>query len=72
MEHFFCQNCNSEKLTTISGKCSDLFWYRNEWNGYEHDGYVVLKEINDGEDYISFTFCRDCGQIQGDWKVGKK
>ena len=66
-----CQRCDSERLTTISAKCRDMCWCRDEWNGYEHDGYVKIKEIGgepDGGDYVDFTFCRDCGQIQGEWK----
>ena len=70
MDQSKCQRCGSEKVTTISGKCSDMFWFRDEWNKIEYDGYVKIKEIcQDGdEDYIDFTFCRKCGQIQGEWE----
>lgn len=64
-----CQTCGSEKLCKISAKCSDQFYYRNLWSGHEYDGYVPLAlGIGDSYgDYVEFAFCRDCGQIQGDW-----
>lgn len=73
MNNSKCQRCDSTKITTISAKCSDRFWYRNEWNDVEQDGYVTIKEISqdDNEDYVDFTFCRKCGQIQGKWEVKK-
>lgn len=62
-------------LSSISAKCSDLFSCVDLWRTYDYCGYPhkVCPEISDQYgDYVEFTYCRDCGQIQGKWKVGNK
>jgi len=71
----FCQNpeCQSDRLLKISGKTSDLFWARDARTGREHDGYVPMTigiaGRDDAGDYIAFTYCLECGQIQGKFPV---
>lgn len=57
-----CIKCKSDRIVSISGKCSDCFtlFYKDK----EYDGYVVENiGIGDG-DYIEFNYCLECGMIQ--------
>lgn len=64
-----CQSCGSDKLCAISAKCSDCFSYTNLWSGKEYDGYVPFPLKIGGGDYVRFTYCRDCGQIQEKFEI---
>jgi len=70
-----CKRCDSVKLTSVSGKTSDLCSTRDLDTGTETDGYTNenprLKRIEEWGDYLTFTFCADCGQIQEMFKRGK-
>ena len=60
-----CQKCKAVSLVSISSKSSDLNFFRHLHR--EHDGYV-LRDMGIGSgDYVEFTFCVNCGQIQGNW-----
>jgi hypothetical protein len=39
--------------------------FNAEINGAEHDGYVPEDLGIGGGDYVQFSYCLDCGQIQG-------
>lgn len=61
-----CQRCNgTKKLYSISAKCSDLYSHTHI-GGNSYDGYVP-DWIGEYGDYVSFTICRHCGQVQGSW-----
>jgi hypothetical protein len=61
-----CQRCKgTKKLYQVSAKCSDKY-YHNHIDGKEYDGYVP-DWIGEYGDYVSFTICRHCGQVQGEW-----
>jgi hypothetical protein len=61
-----CDKCGSERVLSISAKCSDQF--SANYCGYDYTGYVLEGiGIDDGEDYINFDFCLECGQLQGTW-----
>lgn len=63
-----CQRCQSNRILEVNGKTSDCC-YMN-FNGQDHDGYVVDGlNIDDGSDYLTFSLCLECGQIQGKWPV---
>lgn len=62
-----CQKCNSEKLASVGAKCSDLCNF--ETTGFEHHGYVPEGFGIGGRDYVDFTYCLDCGQIQGKFPI---
>jgi len=63
-----CQSCKADRVISVSAKCSDLFWMR--WpKGKEQDGYVPRFLGIGGGDYVEFSYCLDCGQIQGKWPV---
>ena len=63
-----CKRCKSTKLTSVSGKTADLCNTTDLDTGNETDGYTNenprLKKIEEYGDYLRFTFCADCGQIQ--------
>ena len=58
-----CGSCDSERLLSITGKCSDCF--NAQTKDAEHEGYVPTYLGIGGGDYIQFTYCLDCGSIQG-------
>ena len=70
-----CKRCGSEKLTSVSGKTSDLCSTCDLDTGEETDGYADenprLDRIQEYGDYLTFTFCADCGQIQEMFKAVK-
>lgn len=70
-----CQRCRHTCIAAVTGKTSDLFGFR--WpGGKEHVGYVLphaligLREGDASNDYMNFSYCLVCGQIQGKWPVG--
>jgi hypothetical protein len=72
-----CQACHSAKIASVSGKCSDLF--SANFQGGEYEGYVPSDIGIGGDDYLEFSYCLTCGQIQGtfpvtlpDWPVPKR
>lgn len=58
-----CKNCKSERIATISAKCSDLC--RVEMGGNEHEGYVPGDMGVGGGVYVRIALCLACGQVQG-------
>lgn len=70
-----CQRCGHTCIAAVTGKTSDLFGFR--WpGGKEHVGYVLphkligLREGDASNDYMNFSYCLVCGQIQGKWPAG--
>ena len=64
MQH--CKSCGgTAKLYQITAKCSDRYSHQHI-GGKDYDGYVP-DWIGEYGDYVSFTLCRHCGHIQGDW-----
>jgi len=68
-----CQRCGgTSKLYNVQAKCSDRFISQHV-GGKEHMGYVpdwiggYGKGDDAGGDYVCFTICRGCGQMQGQW-----
>lgn len=62
-----CQQCKgTAKLYQISAKCSDMYSPTHVGKGTQYDGYVP-DWIGEFGDYVRFTICRHCGQVQGAW-----
>jgi len=62
-----CQRCDGQaKLYSVYAKCSDRYSHVNVKSGKSYDGYVP-DWIGEYGDYVSFTICRHCGQMQGQW-----
>ena len=62
-----CQRCNSDRVLEVNSKSSDC-------NGFtisdkEYIGYVRSDLKIGGGDYIEFSYCLDCGQIQGEFPI---
>jgi hypothetical protein len=64
-----CQTCKSKNLVCINGKSSDLNEIEEVNGSYHTVGYLPNIANVCGGDYIEFTFCLDCGQIQGKFPV---
>ena len=60
-----CTTCESTRLASIRGKTSDRFYAVDAQSGHEHEGYVPGDLGIGCVDYIRFTYCLQCGQIQG-------
>jgi ribosomal protein L32 len=62
-----CQRCKSERVLSVSAKCSDLchcYFMEHEKDGYAPDLWAV-----GGGDYIEYDVCLDCGQMQGEFPI---
>jgi len=62
-----CQRCNSTRLLDVSAKASDCVSLRS--GEYEHHGEMPDDVNLGGGDYVRFTVCLDCGQIQGEYPL---
>lgn len=58
-----CEHCHSERVMKIDAKSSDLNFI--EYGVAEHQGYVPNDIGIGGGDYVRFSWCLDCGKIQG-------
>lgn len=58
-----CQRCQSERVAKAGAKCSDMFSV--SLGETEHQGYVPGDLGIGGGDYVEFSYCLDCGQLQG-------
>jgi hypothetical protein len=58
-----CRNCQSERVADVSAKCSDCC--NVSIGAAEEDGYVPRDIGIGGGDYINFSYCLECGQLQG-------
>lgn len=58
-----CQKCLSERVAYICAKCSDNGSCKID--GQENNGYVLGDMGIGGGDYVEFSWCLECGQIQG-------
>lgn len=59
-----CQRCSSIRVARVCAKCSDMCSVSiNKTN--EVDGCVPEDIGIGGGDYVEFSWCLDCGQIQG-------
>lgn len=62
-----CQNCGSERIGKVSAKCSDACHYRL---GELELSYYVPSDLGiGGGDYVEFSYCLDCGQMQGEFPI---
>ena len=60
-----CQKCNDDHVIDVMAKCNDLCNISNSMS--EYNGYVPSKIGIGKGDYIDFSYCPNCGQIQGDF-----
>lgn len=62
-----CQRCKSERIMSINAKCSDLCFA--SIGEHEQSDYPPEDVGIGGGDYVEFSYCLNCGQIQGDFPV---
>lgn len=55
--------CGSERIAEVSGKCSDQCSI--QLGDFSRDDYVPSDMGIGGGDYLNFSYCLDCGRIQG-------
>lgn len=63
-----CSKCGGNNLVRVSGKTSDMCFIQYG-DGKSHEGYVPGGLNIGGGDYLRFSFCADCGTIQGEFPV---
>lgn len=61
--------CGSERIASVSAKCSDCCCVKYSPEDEYKDGYVPSDMGIGGGDYVEFEWCLDCGLIQGDFPV---
>jgi hypothetical protein len=54
-------------MMNAGAKCSDCFGCT--LGGIDHDGYVPDDIGIGGGDYISITYCMDCGRLRGTFPI---
>lgn len=62
-----CDSCNSERILSVTAKCSDLCFVKLEEDEYE--GYLPHDIGIGGGDYIEFEMCMKCGKVQGNFPL---
>lgn len=63
-----CQRCGGNRIASIEGQSSDGNY--GDIEGKKFCGEYVPSNIGiGGGDYIRFSWCLNCGQIQGEWPV---
>lgn len=62
-----CQKCGKSRLAEILGHCSDMCSV--DLGGRRRHGYVPRDLGVGGGDDVHFTYCLDCGQIQGRFPI---
>ena len=71
MAKIICDYCENVRVARVIAKCSDAF--SGSVAGLETaDGdYVPTDWGIGGDDYIDFSYCFDCGKIQGDFPIAQ-
>lgn len=66
-----CQKCELQTIIGVSAKCSDLF--SASYQGADYFGYVPgFIGLGNDSDYVDFSYCANCGQIQGKFPLPNK
>jgi hypothetical protein len=58
-----CQRCGGLRLAAVLARCSDMCSV--DLSGVHRHGYVPYDLGLGGGDDLHFTYCLDCGQLQG-------
>lgn len=68
-----CQKCKSERILNVNGKTSDCFnamtCFPAPLKCVELSDYPPMDIGIGGNDYIEFSYCLECGQIQGEFPL---
>jgi hypothetical protein len=68
-----CLKCSSDRVANVDAKSSDMntIYVSNNWTGELEPGYVPDDMGIGSGDYLSFSYCLQCGQIQGNFPLPK-
>ena len=61
-----CNRCESDRIFSICAKCSDMCTIVRLSDGEECQGYVPNGPLG-GDDYLEFSVCAECGQMQSNF-----
>ena len=61
-----CMHCKSERLAELRARCKDQFHWKSDKMEYDGYAHVPGSLIGMGDD-VEFTYCLDCGRIQGEF-----
>jgi hypothetical protein len=64
-----CQKCKSERIAKVIAKCDDRCTFTI--NRKEQQDYVPNDAGIGGGDYVEFSYCLDCGQIQNKFPIAQ-
>lgn len=66
--------CENPQICDIMGKCNDLISCNMPDGTIKEYGEVpeCFEKVITRYDYISFSFCMNCGKIQGDFPIESK
>lgn len=64
-----CQRCKSLRLSRIQAKCNDSIVFDLPGKGSVVGEYPLELEDIAADDYVDFTFCLSCGQVQGTFPI---
>lgn len=62
-----CQRCKSERIADVKGKCSNNCLVK--FAGFETEGTIPEDLGFGGGDYIRFSVCINCGQMQEEFPI---
>jgi hypothetical protein len=62
-----CCSCGSNRVAAVTAKCSDCCSV--EVAGSDREGYVPCDMGIGGGDYIEFSWCLECGKMQGSFPM---
>ncbi len=62
-----CDYCNSDRVVSVSGKCSDMC--NISYKRMERNDDVPSDMGIGGGDYLEFYYCLECGKIQGNFPL---
>ena len=61
--------CGGQRIANISAKSNDMNFININTCDGDYDGYVPRDMGIGGGDYVRFSWCLDCGRIQGDFPL---
>ena len=65
-----CSRCKGIRLVDVCAKCSDMCFMHLRHLSVSRT-YYVPADVGMGDDmnYVEFSYCLSCGQIQGDFPI---
>ncbi len=61
--------CGNRNIIDFSGKCSDMFMIEADDGTFDTRNGVPENANIGGGDYVTFSFCANCGQMLGKFPI---